>query len=1037
MLYMPEDFTYEKERHLYHLLKSSPIFWTWRSEQLKCQSNKCAWCENPLTSATTEVDHIKPIFHGGISTAENMVLSCHDCNKEKSIRTGFLRPSWIAPNKFADDMDKSYNQIRQNNQNSATLFDLSMYARPVIDELPREFDRLFVAKDNECSADIRLVRLLANEKCSIRFKNGKEYTYYSDDIKLEPITEIIEDECLIEVDNEPKTNVNTILRTENRSKIIYNSGYAETFLNSSVEVVGSCLDLPNNRAKFNYLKRVVNEIEDLGLKNDNDENILQKYFNEITYIRDDVVLDNYLRGHAVSGHGIYHHEIIYPFGFNESQRKATENALNNKVSIIEGPPGTGKTNTILNIIANLVVNNKTVAVVSNNNSATDNIYEKLVENNFDAIVARLGKRDNKIAFIDSQKELDPSELSRHRVTDSEERRIVHELNALIDDINEGYRHQNNVAIKSQELEELKTERRHFIKTVGRAKLQENCFRRMPSSENVLKYWHEIEEKLKLQKPISFLQKIRYWFLGGFRWSFLRLPLQNILISLKYQYYSAKSQELEESIRTSRHYLAANNISQKITTYTKGSKQLFRAYIAEKYLKSPRRIFQEQDLWRKSKEFIEDYPVVLSTTYSLRKSLNPNFVYDYIIIDESSQVDLATFVLAISCARKLVLVGDEKQLPNVVKEQTKKQDATIFQDFDISEAYCFSTNSALSSARKIFGPAAPSQLLREHYRCHPDIIGFCNKRFYNDELIILTPHDANNKKPLGVYYTVAGNHERDHINQRQIDVTLNEIVPQEDLNLYDGSVGIIAPYRNHTFRLREELKNLGATQTQASTVDAFQGRERDTIIINTVDNQISDFASDSNRLNVAVSRAKKHLYIVVNGNNNTTNTGIDELINYIKYNDGVQVESKIISIFDNLYTAYYNHLAKHHISEYPSENLMCDLLIEVLDEYDDLDFEFQYPLSLLCDLSALSGRKLEYASNELTRVDFVIYRRASRTPILAIEVDGWAFHNDSKQKERDANKNQILADAGLPLLRLATNGSNEGARLRAMLNKILQ
>ena len=69
--------------------------------------------------------------------------------------------------------------------------------------------------------------------------------------------------------------------------------------------------------------------------------------------------------------------MIFPFGGNASQFKAVENALSNQMSVIQGPPGTGKTQTILNIIANLLVRGKTVQVVSNNNSATQNVFEKL------------------------------------------------------------------------------------------------------------------------------------------------------------------------------------------------------------------------------------------------------------------------------------------------------------------------------------------------------------------------------------------------------------------------------------------------------------------------------------------------------------------------------------------------------------------------------------------------------------------------------------------------------------------------------------
>ena len=68
--------------------------------------------------------------------------------------------------------------------------------------------------------------------------------------------------------------------------------------------------------------------------------------------------------------------------------------MENQLSIIEGPPGTGKTQTILNIIANILMNGKTVQVVSNNNSAIQNVYEKLSSSKYNLgfIVASLKKR---------------------------------------------------------------------------------------------------------------------------------------------------------------------------------------------------------------------------------------------------------------------------------------------------------------------------------------------------------------------------------------------------------------------------------------------------------------------------------------------------------------------------------------------------------------------------------------------------------------------------------------------------------------------
>lgn len=78
--------------------------------------------------------------------------------------------------------------------------------------------------------------------------------------------------------------------------------------------------------------------------------------------------------------------------------------MENQISVIQGPPGTGKTQTILNIIANILMQGKTVQIVSNNNSATENVYEKLssLKYNLGFIAATLGSSKNKKLFVEHQ-----------------------------------------------------------------------------------------------------------------------------------------------------------------------------------------------------------------------------------------------------------------------------------------------------------------------------------------------------------------------------------------------------------------------------------------------------------------------------------------------------------------------------------------------------------------------------------------------------------------------------------------------------------
>ena len=167
-----------------------------------------------------------------------------------------------------------------------------------------------------------------------------------------------------------------------------------------------------------------------------------------------------------------------------------------------------------------------------------------------------------------------------------------------------------------------------------------------------------------------------------------------------------------------------------------SNTLLKAHLASKYGARPERNgFEKSIFFNDPYEFISEYPVILSTTYSIRSSLH-RMIYDYVIVDESSQVDLATGALAMSCAKNIVIVGDLKQLPNVIPDKVRNKIQIISENNNIPMNYRFENNNLLSSAYKTF-PNVPSVLLREHYRCHPKIIEFCNSRFYNDQLIIMT------------------------------------------------------------------------------------------------------------------------------------------------------------------------------------------------------------------------------------------------------------------------------------------------------------
>lgn len=745
---------------------------------------------------------------------------------------------------------------------------------------------------------------------------------------------------------------------------------------------------------------------------------------------DDAVLLNYLKGECTP---VFDNELLLvPFDFNQSQIRAIDKALKNNISIIEGPPGTGKTQTILNLIANIIYRGKNCAVVSNNNTAIDNIFEKLSEEKLSFVAATLGRQINVERFFES----DRDEKLTHFLERKEES-IKSNTSLRIADLQKQMKMIQEMEVETSILEsqliDLQNEQRHYDNISDNALI---INQRLSSND-----YMQLITRLETPKKLWFFEK---WLLGRkFKVKIASQNVKVILSSAEKLYYQTKINTLTQKIESNRKFLEKRNKEQ----VAKKLKSLCRIFL-EKCIRThyhnhsnSSKGFSKESYKRDYDEFLIRYPVVLSTSQSLLNNAPSGFTFDYLIIDEASQGDLLSSILAMSCAKNLVVVGDSRQLQQIDEEKLFEESEKLSIEYEVAKPYRYESNSVLKSVKDAV-PGAPTTLLREHYRCAPDIINFCNRMFYNGELVPMT---RNTGRHLKVIKTVPGNHARKNpngsglYNQREIDEIKNVIKESES-----DSIGIISPFR---YQANLITNKYAADRIEANTIHKFQGRQKEEVILsfvvnaldkdpNNVENRLYDFVTNKELLNVAISRGRSKVTVIVADKvYRSSNNVINDFIKYAEYLYGSDTtrESTVTSVFDLLYSEYTNTLLskyKERPNKHKTELLMCDIINQILKHHRYIGYSMHTRMGkLVTVLETFNDEEKRYILHPWTHVDFLFYNKISKEKLFVLEVDGIRYHEqDKKQAEHDDIKDRVLRANNIPVYRFKTNESNEKKRL---------
>ena len=547
---------------------------------------------------------------------------------------------------------------------------------------------------------------------------------------------------------------------------------------------------------------------------------------------------------------------------NHEQIRAVANSTSQPLSVVTGPPGTGKSQAIVAMAATTMLQGGSVVVASKNHQALDAVEERL------AAIAP------KVPFI--VRTLDPA-----REIDQSVENVV---SALIKEPSKT-RDIADPTLVSQ----LETLAKRRLTALGAIEKQRDFQTRLADLTETISLrgvqGTATERRLENGNKKGLLQRLLAWLflrrsgktetanrpLAIATLSDLKSEVEEIRDNLKQLGKPEDPVDLTTEIETvaqsvlCRHLGKRSSLTEEQRLVLSGEHDDLKLHGASAMSRSIVEIaLYHRPLWLAS---------VLGTPKRI-----PLYegLFDLVIFDEASQCDIASALPLLARAKRAVIVGDDRQLA-FISQIGIKQDRNLMIANGLPDRgtgrFSQGRKSLFDLARSTPGVAAV--MLRDQYRSAEGIVGYINDMFYGGKLRV-SANLARMKAPKGhkpglAWTDVSGSslpsHATQNINTAEVSAVTREV---EDLLVhkgYNGSIGVIAPFRSQVLELDKSLKAKipvelwQKSELRVGTVDGFQGQERDLILFSpTVHAKIKPTATtflqrDWRRLNVAISRAR--------------------------------------------------------------------------------------------------------------------------------------------------------------------------------------
>jgi len=817
--------------------------------------------------------------------------------------------------------------------------------------------------------------------------------------------------------------INYMLESEEKIKILQERLSFEILANQqNYYYDGTYLFLSNFPTELSTYKSLELLIEEIKERGDLKNKVLQKLLSSALSERVNLEkLGNFSLGDL-------RYEI--PIPISKNQERALENAINHEVSYIQGPPGTGKSHTITALALLFILLDKKILIVSQKAPAIKVLFEKLSrilssDENFLPFIYfyKEYKRKTKENIENIIKQLDNIKIYSIKQdlknTEDELKQKIRDYKKITEEYKKYLKLTEEYTEKTQSFERSLTNfeyeyeiQRDFIQKLYQTYKGE-IQRFMDFLKSEQSTFKTLEEKGKTEIGIYILRRKRFLkklgmksFTKGKRLSYFAKSLYELLDRYREIQYTADKlkgllhdysktlsgleKEIKELARKRIATLILDRIYSRAWQYKEdlsNLKSIFH-YTKDRLLKEAQERVNYENVLKIFNIWITDIPSVDRIL-----PMKPN-LFDLVVVDESSQVNLAQIIPVFYRGKSICVVGDHKQLNleavGLGFRISNKLDTLVWERYkpagmDYEKAKKRRLVLTKASILEFLSPDKHSEesdslsyinedaivMLDEHFRSVYPLASFTSREFYDGKLHVMT-RDPNREGIAFKVIKVEGKRStRQKIVEAEAEEVLKIIKSLKDHRAYQDvklpeyvpqnfEIGVLSFVRDQVEYIRLRLMEEDYDNILVGTPEEFQGHEKDIMIISlALDESCSQSRNhyeQKNRFNVATSRAKYFTFLVYAGlpqNFNLTKRYILHFENYYteRLSDGSLDVSKFESKLEEAVYYYLREIVEELEKKYKTE-------IKIFNQYETCGY----------------------------RLDFVIYCKQLKK-FLAIEVDG--------------------------------------------------